>query len=528
MAVQLFLSKIKQHFNLWRLAIAAFLVGYFFVILTELDYSAVVWDEIPHLYSGLILSRGQLQLYVQVEAFYPPLFNLITSTFFRVLEANIFSARLVSVLFSVLSVWTVFEFGYKLFGPRTGLLSSILLASMPGFLWLSRMAMIETMLMFFFTVSLLCFFCWKKTNDNKMLILTGITLGLGFLVKYQMVVAALIMLVTLILPGRRYFRTRCKKFLFIALVAALVFLPWIIIVFQQYSSEMLGIWFYVIQMGNESRLAYSTRFFTPIFYLIEMTQPYPHIHPIYLPVYVICLLGLGLWLIRKTESDKFSLLSFSVVYIIFTLITSKDWRYVSLIFPVLAVSASELILFLLDKAKQRLKQPQISFKQKNLIRIAAAALVVTVGVSVVYSCWDAYNWIEKDRIQIPAAESVQYVVEHTTSDDELVVLCGDNFFSVDLVEFYLLRSDPNREQPLQYPEKAVDAYEPVVNVTWLIETCDELNTKYLFLFEHGNNTFYESELTSNKVLEIMQQTNRFNLEKTFGTAPRRIYIINFV
>ena len=528
MAVQLFLLKFKQHFNLWRLAIAVFLVGYFIVLLNELDYSAVVWDEIPHLYSGLILSRGQLQLYIQVEAFYPPLFNLITSTFFRALGADIFAARLVSVVFSVLSVWAVFEFGYKLYGPRTGLLSSILLASMPGILWLSRMAMIETMLMFFFTVSLLSFYCWKKTDDNKMLVLTGVSLGLGFLVKYQMVVAAVIMLVTLILPGRQYFRTRRKKFLFIALVAALVFLPWIIIVFQQYSSEMLGIWFYVIQMGNESRLAYSTRFFAPIFYLIEMTQPYSYIHPVYLPVYIISLIGLGLWFLRKKESDKFCLLSFSVVYIVFTLITSKDWRYVSLIFPVLAVSASELIWFLLDQAKEHIKRPQISFKQKNVIRIATGALVISLGVSVVYSCWDAYDWIETDRIQIPVADSVEYVVEHTTSNDHLVVLCGDNFFSVDLVEFYLLRSDSNREQPLQYPEKAVDAYEPVFNVTWLIETCDELNSKYLFLFEHGNNTFYESELTSNKVLEIMQETNRFKLEKTFGTAPRRIYVIYFV
>ncbi|MCW4021694.1 MAG: glycosyltransferase family 39 protein [Candidatus Bathyarchaeota archaeon] len=524
----MFLSKIKRHFNLWRLAIAAFLVGYFIVLLNELDYSAVVWDEIPHLYSGLILTQGKLQLYIQSEAFYPPLLNLITSIFFRVLGANIFAARLVSVVFSVLSVWAVFEFGYKLYGPRAGLLSSILLASMPGVLWISRMAMIETMLMFFFTVSLLSFFCWKKTNDNKMLILTGVTLGLGFLVKYQMVVAAVIMLVTLILPGKEYFRNRRKQFLLIVIVAALVFLPWILIVFQQYSSEMLGIWFYVLQMGNESRLAYSTRFFAPIFYLIEMTQPYPFIHPVYLPVYIICLLGLGLWFIRKKESDKFLLLSFSVVYIVFTLITSKDWRYVSLIFPVLAVSGSELIWFLLDHAKQRIKQPQISFKQKNIIRIAAAALVISTAVSVVYSCWDAYDWIENERIQIPAAESVQYVLEHTTTDDHLVVLCGDNFFSVDLVEFYLLRSDPNREQPLQYPIKAIDAYKPVFNVTWLVETCDELNTKYLFLFEHGNNTFYESELTSNKVLEIMQQTNRFKLEKTFGTAPRRIYVIYFV
>ena len=172
-----------------------------------------------------------------------------------------------------------------------------------------------------------------------------------------------------------------------------------------------------------------------------MTQPYSHIHPIYLPVYIICLLGLGLWFFRKNESDKFSLISFSVVYIIFTIITSKDWRYISLIFPVLAVSGAEFILFWLNQAIERIKRPHVSFQQKNVIRLAALALVVTVGVSVVYSCWDGYNWIEADRTQIPVADSVEYVLDHTTTEDHLVVLCGDNFFSVDLVEFYLLRSD---------------------------------------------------------------------------------------
>ena len=517
-----------QRLGIWRLGLLVFLVAYAIVLLTELGYAALLWDETPHLYSGLLLSRGQFQTYVQSEAFYPPLFNVITSLFFKAFGAGVFSARLVSVTFSLLSVWVVFEFGNRLYGPPTGLLSSILLASMPSFLWLSRMAMIETMLMFFFTLALLCFFCWVKSNSNKMLVLTGVALGLGFLVKYQMVVAGVIMLVSLLLAGRQYFATRRKRFFLIILVAALVFLPWVIIVYQQYATDMLGIWFYVMLMGNEGRLAYSTRFFTPIFYLIEMTQPYPHIHPIFLPIYILCLLGLVLWFKRRTESDKFSLLSFSVVYIIFTLITSKDWRYITLIFPILAVSASEFILLLWNKAKTKIKSPKVSFRKKSVVKIAAAVLVLIVGLSVVYSSLQGYTWIKRDHVQVPIGDATQYVVEHTATDDEIVVLCGENFFGVDMVEFYLLTSDPNREQPMQYPEKPVDAYVVSFNVTWLIETSEESNVKYLLLYENGNVKFYESELTANKVLETMLETGRFAVEQTYGTAPRRIYVLAFL
>ena len=82
---------------------------------------------------------------------------------------------------------------------------------------------------------------------------------------------------------------------------------------------MLGKWSYVLQMGNEERLAYSTRFPSPIFYLIEMTQPYPHIHPIYFPIYFIALLGLALWLWRRHEEDN--LLGYNIDAVI--------WKYLT-------------------------------------------------------------------------------------------------------------------------------------------------------------------------------------------------------
>jgi len=498
------------------------------LLLLYLDYAPVRWDETPHLYGGLLLSRGQFDDYLRDSAFYPPLFDVTTALYFKIIGLSVLSARLVAVTFGLLSIWIVFEYANKLYGPRNALISSVLLASMPGFVTLCRMALIETMLIFFFSISLLLFFSWMRTNNDKMLLLTGITLGLGFLVKYQMVIGGIIILVSLFYFCKQRLAIKLSKFLLILIVAGAVIAPWFFLTYQRYASEMLRKWFYVAGVGNEERLAYSTRFPTPIFYLIEMTQPYPHRHPICFPVYVLALLGLGLWLWRRREEDKFSLITFSAVYVVFTLITSKDWRYVIPVFPILAVSASAFILFLWDKAKDRLRAPHISFREKNVTKVAASVLVLLVSVSVIYSSWEAYVWVEFDHVNIPIDEASQYVVERVTSDEKIAVLCGGNYFSADMVEFYLLVSDPNQEQPKQYPELPVDAYKPSFNFTWLIENSETRNVKYLLLYEHGNITFYESDLKSHDVLEAMLDTNRFVVEKEFGTFPRHIYVLRFL
>ena len=522
------LANLVSRFDRWRLAFLVFLVAFSAIILLYLDYAPVRWDETPHLYGGLLLSRGQLDDFLHENAFYPPLFDVTTALFFKAMGASLLSARLVAVIFGLLSLWVVFEYAKKLYGPRTALISAVLLAVMPGFVTLCRMALIETMLMFFFSISLFLFFSWLRTKQDRLLIFTGITLGLGFLVKYQIVIGGIIILICLLYFVKQRLSVKLSKFLLVLIVAVAVISPWVILVYQQYASDMLGKWIYVMGMGNEERLAYSTRFPTPIFYLIEMTQPYPHRHPIALPFYLLALAGLGLWMWRRNEGDKFSLISFATVYVVFTVITSKDWRYITLIFPILAVSASELLVFLMDKARGRLKMNHINFPRKYLTKVAAAALAVFVGVSLVYSAWEAYLWVEFDHVNIPIDDASKYVVDHLTPDENIIILCAGNYFSADMVEYYLLVYDPNQEQPMQYPDLPVDAYMPEFNYTYLIETSEAINVKYLLLFEHGNITYYDSDLRYSDVLNAMLHTNRFTVEKELGTSPRRIFILRFI
>ena len=148
---------------------------------------------------------------------------------FRALGVNLFAARLVPVIFSVLSLWAVFELTYQLYKGKVAILSTIMLGVMPGFFWLSGIALTETMLVFFTTTTILFFYRWITTHQNKMLVLSGLTLGLGFLTKYQMIVSALILLFSIFFLARNQIKYSLKKFCVIIGTAVLVVTPWIII-----------------------------------------------------------------------------------------------------------------------------------------------------------------------------------------------------------------------------------------------------------------------------------------------------------
>ena len=343
------------------------------------------------------------------------------------------------------------------------------------------------------------------------------------------------MLITLLLMGRQRIVTKIGKFSFIVLIAAAVTLPWLFFTYQQYASGTLETWFYSAQVGNDKRLAYSTRFPSPIFYLIEMVWPYPHVHPISLFVYVFTLLGLGFLLKRRKQEDKFLLIGFFVVYFIFTLITSKDWRYITLVFPILAVSGSEFILFLWDNAIKKLKVPYASISTKKRTKIAATVLVLLASASVIYSSWEAYVWIESDQAPVPIGNACRYVAKNSKLNETTVALFTSNLFSIDMITFYLETYDSGQRELLPYPEKPVDVYASIPNermlflcLNVLVKRLETLNVKYLVLVESGNELYFNSTLRSSDVLESMLYTERFVLEKEFGIFPRRVFIIRFV
>ena len=512
--------KLASKTNKWRLVLLVFTVVYAVFLLLNLGYMSFQWDEMPHMNGGLLLSRGETGQYLTIYGYYPPIYDIATTGFYQLFGVSAASGRLAAVAFSLLSIWIVFEFANRTYGPRVGLLSGVLLGTMPGFFWLSRVAMLETMLIFFFSLTLFFFLTWLKNEKDRTLVLSALALGVGILAKYQILVAGLVMIVGILLWGRKKLKWRFAKFLLIPLIAALVVVPWLVVLYQAGGMNNFGKLLYTISEGHEERLEYSARFPLPIFYLIEMTWPFSDIpvHPISLPIYILGLLGLGLFAWRRKPEDKFFLAWFAVVYVFFTLIPNKQWRYIVPVFPTLAISAAAFVMFIYDRAAAMWKRQQTSLNRKRWLKVAAGLFVVLTATAVVYSSYEAYEMTARDQIYIPVEEATSYAVSHMEANESIVVLLPFNMLNQDMVWFYLPADRAGQTQVLQYPELAIDAFTLDFNVTELISLCEQKNVKYVFLYEHANVM---------EVYEKLYETGRFTYEHVVGDVPRSISILAF-
>ncbi|HIJ08935.1 TPA: phospholipid carrier-dependent glycosyltransferase [Candidatus Bathyarchaeota archaeon] len=523
-------SKFVDKFGKWRLALLIFTIIYAALLLLDLGYMWIQWDEMPHLYGGLLLSRGQTHEYLTTYGYYPPLYDFVTTGYYRLLEVSVFSGRLAAVTFSIASIWVVFEFANRFYRPQIALLSSVMLATMPGFFWASRAAMLETTLVFFFSLSMFFFLTWIKTKKDISLVLGCLSLGIGFLAKYQIVVAGIVLLVCIPLLFKDKLRMKYAKFLLVPIIAVAVVVPWVAVLYQSSGTIDFGEIIYAMRVGGEDRAQYSGRFAAPIFYLVEMTWPFNDIpvHPISLPIYLLGLLGLGLFAWRRKTEDKFLLIWFVVVYVFFTLIPNKQWRYVTPLFPVLAISAAGLVFFAYRKISEALKKENTSLNRKRLLKAASVLLVILTISSIAYSSYNAYQMVARDQIHIPIEEATNYAIQNMKENESIVVLSPFNLYNGDMVRFYLQASEPRSNQILQYPELPVDSFTPDFNMTALTMICQEKNVKYLLLYEYGGNLpYFNSNLTAMDVYIQLIQTGRIACEHRVGNSPRTITIFAF-
>jgi hypothetical protein len=113
-----------------------------------------------------------------------------------------------------------------------------------------------------------------------------------------------------------------------------------------------------------------------------------------------------------------------------------------------------------------------------------------------------------------------------------MVLSPFNFFSQDMVKFYLWKNGNNQIQTYQYPTLPVDTYTPTFNITELISQCKQYNVKFLFTYEEGGTVpYYNTTLNLQQIYEQLYASGNFSQitqEATFGANPRRILILTFL
>jgi len=492
----------------------------------------MLWDEVTHFHGGLLLSRGQVGTWVWTNSLYPPIFDLFTAAYYLIAGPSVFAGRFVAVTFSVLSIIVIYGLTSRLYDKKTALLSATLFAVMPGIVWLSRLAMIETLLIFIFSLCLLYFFSWISNGRERDRKISIVLFAVGVAVKYQtIVVVPLTMLLAMFFWKRPYLKDelkRCLKLPRIAVIGvaavavAAIFLVLLV-------SGVLDVLFFAIKVGTEQKAVFSGRYPLPIFYLIEMTWFDNLIHPISLILYLMGLVGLGLMAWRRKQADKYLLLWFAVIYIVFTLIPNREWRYVTIAFPVLAIAAACFLTASYGKLHALWKNAGQGSMRRWGLKVLAVGLVSFTIAGVFLSCTDAYNWVNQTRVSVPIEQAINYAAQNLAGNQSVAVACPLNRFNQYMVRYYLNVKDPSFEfsKAWQYPAQAADAYTPDFNISDFTLLCQQHHAKYVLLYEYGEKTYFNTNLTAQIICSMLNGTPWFRLQKTFGSEPERIFVFSF-
>jgi 4-amino-4-deoxy-L-arabinose transferase-like glycosyltransferase len=511
--------KFKRWQLLLLILLACITVAYSF----ELSRMGPFWDETVHLVGGFMLYQGHFDEYAMFTR-YPPLVDALTAGSFAVFGVSVASARLVSVMFSLLILVVVFAFANKAYNRKAAFVACIFLATMPGFIYQARFALLDIPMIFFFVTAILLFYSWLKSGKTSTLIIAGLVFGTATLAKHQAIVAVLVMLAALpwLFYRNRTFKAKISRFPLIILSSAIIILP---MLYWIYISGIFWQWINLIQNSDMLTNAYSARFPQPVFYLIEMTMPYNYLHPIYLPIFALGLAGLGFMLWRKSPEDKLLLVWFAVIYVFFTLVGTKHWRYVMPVFPVLAMAAANLLVVVYGKLAGIWRSAQTPINHKRLVKVVTGLLVAFSVVAVIASSIDAYT-LSAAIPYIALPETVHYVSDHLEANQSIMIICATNLVNQKATLFYLNAYEQKTNPVLVYPLDPADVYTPNFNTTILASQCRASNVAYLILFENRGEPYYNTTLTVHDVVEMMRNTGEINYETTMGSWPCRLFIFH--
>ncbi len=159
-----------------------------------------------------------------------PLFAWIIVIFWKLLGISLWSARLISVLFSLGAVLFTYLFVKKAFKRKDLALTSTLFAAiMPLWVFFGRQVQYDIIALFFMTASIYFYWCWIEKPAAKNIILTSAFFILAGLSKYPFMIIALPMLLTFpfqrILNKEKFKRFK-KQYLFACLTAIPLIFWW--------------------------------------------------------------------------------------------------------------------------------------------------------------------------------------------------------------------------------------------------------------------------------------------------------------
>ncbi len=342
----------------------------------------LIFDESSYMNIARGLTEGLDYGYIPGEgysdAYRPPVYPLTVSFFFSMFGSNEFVARTVSSVFGVLSILVIYFLGKELYGKRIGLLSSLILSSVPTYWFYSSKALVEGM--FIFLVTLFLYTFYSSLGKKKYMIPSGILLGLIFLTKYTGGVLVVFFVLFILIWKRDLLKS---KYLYLSLIAALLtIVPWISFNLRVYGTPFgSGMFLFGKNLGAGMFANFN------LYYLLALVIE----TSLFLPF-----IAIGFYTMFKNKDKNF--LPFVLLFLIFIIPLSffevKRSRYILGLLPVLTVTAAYSF--------EQLKKTRIrGMRFRRFVLPLIILLVIVNGAITVYG-FENYPRSERFKV-IPEA-----------------------------------------------------------------------------------------------------------------------------
>ena len=324
---------------------------------------------------------------------------------------------------------------------------------------------------------------WLQNKQNKYLVLAGLTVGLGFLTKYQAVVAGIVMLVSIMFLARGQLKWAYLRFTLAVVAAVLVVIPWIVVAYR-FTLSRFSVNGSTPCRWEPRKISIQRPLPLTDILLNRDSLAYSNFHPISIFLYVAGLAGLVFLLWRHSKGDKFILIWFASIFIFFTFIENKEWRYVLPLFPALAIAAAVFILFLYGKVGGRMEKAAHSKQEAKRARLALALLVALAAGAMAYSVYDAYSMASAFDIQIQLEPATLYALNHMQNNQSIMVLCTIQPLQPrhDKILPRQKRQHPNPNLPIPHSCPLTPTRPPSTSPNSSVNA-NKTTSKYLFTYE---------------------------------------------
>lgn len=460
-------------------------------LISTFSYNHVFSDEGTHLllsvfYKDLIsnlpslgfsynriydFSINYLVHYPKLQIAYPPVYHISNALAFFILEPSIFAARLVNLLYAVLTFCVFFILVKKYSNEKTAFISTIFFSSSAYSLLYASRAFQDFSAYFFILLSLFIFSEAIEKQKTKYSVLLSITIALSILSKQISGILVLFFIAYVVLRKDIIPKQKARHIAAFLIPAIVILIPYILLLKSVGGFEINQI----VAVNYAGQQGEPTNILDPMFWLYLIIQP-----AFSAPFTILFFLSL-VYYIRKKEKYWKEFLLFSLIfYFSLSIIPNKELRFSQLfLLPAYIAFSSYLTKF------------------KNKAIVPGIILVyIIISLAVFYPSIQSY----------PQQKVSDYLIEKIPENASIALLSDDEpLFSSSIISS-LAANGTNSAiiRPCAFGNKTKEG---------ILKILDESNTYFLVY----------SAWTQDKTIEKIKETLNLETSISYNNLTTEIY-----